>query len=246
MRLHFIQHVPFERPAGIGEWAEGHGIVTSVTKIYRPPRTARAGLPPTDEFDFLVVLGGPMSVHDTDEYPWLADEVALIADAIRSGRRVVGVCLGAQLIARALGAEVRRARFTEIGWYTVRRIEQAPSQPDILDGILPNHFPAFHWHSDAFDPPETATSLLESDACQNQAFIIPGKALALQFHLEMGEENVEAILENCESELGTGRYVQSPEAIRAGIEEHGSLTRALLDRVLDWFLLDRTGAANAD
>lgn len=246
MRLHFVQHVPFERPAGIGEWAEGHGFPTSVTKIYRPPRTARAVLPSPDEFDALVVLGGPMGVDDTDAHPWLGEETELIAEAIRAGRRIVGICLGAQLIAKALGADVRRARFTEIGWYTVRKVDPATARVELVENVLPDHFPAFHWHSDSFDIPETATPLLESEACGNQAFVIPGKVLALQFHLEMGPENVEALLENCESELGTGRYVQSPAAIRAGVEEHASLARALLDRLLDWFLLDRVDPGDAD
>jgi GMP synthase (glutamine-hydrolysing) len=239
MRLHFIQHVPFERPAAIAVWAETRGISYSVTKVYRPPLTARAVLPSVDDFDAVVVLGGPMGVDDTEEYPWLEEEIELIRESFTAGRKAVGICLGGQLIAKALGAGVRRARFTEIGWFDVRRVEPSVPTLEPIDKILPDHFPAFHWHSDAFEIPDTAISFLESDACGAQAFLVPGKALALQFHLEMGPANIEAMLENCASELGTGRYVQSPDAIRTGAQEHPSLARALLDKLLDWFLLGR-------
>lgn len=244
MRLHFIQHVAFERPAGIASWARRHDFPVSVTKIYRPPLTARAALPAIEEFDTLVVLGGPMGVDDTDEHPWLAEEIPLIQEAIAGGRRVIGVCLGAQLIAKALGADVRRARFTEIGWFAVHREKPLGGMPDPFDGVLPEQFPAFHWHSDTFDVPETAKGSLSSEACGNQAFVVPGRALAIQFHLEMEMENIEALLENCASELGTGRYVQTPDQIREGTGEHGALTRALLDRILDWFLLDKLNAGD--
>ena len=114
MRLHFIQHVPFEGIANIQGWAENQGCRISGTHLYRLEK-----LPGLDELDWLVVMGGPMNIYEDNEYPWLSAEKKFIGAAIEKGKIVLGICLGAQLIADVLGGQVVRNRYKEIGWFPV-------------------------------------------------------------------------------------------------------------------------------
>jgi len=228
MQIHVLQHVPFEGPAAIADWAERRGHPLTVSHLY-----AGDPLPALTDFDRLVVMGGPMSVGDTDAYPWLADELQFIADAIDAGKSVVGVCLGAQLIAAALGARVYPHAHKEIGWLPVRLTDQARGL-DLCDG-LPAIQTVFHWHGDTFDLPAGAVHLAESEACGNQAFLVDGRVLGLQFHLESTPASVAAICEHCADEIVPGRFVQTAAEMRgvdadfyAGI---GRTLELLLDRL---------------
>jgi GMP synthase-like glutamine amidotransferase len=139
LRISVLQHVPFETPGALENWAANRGHHLAVSHLYRD-----ADLPDMRDFDWLVLLGGPMGVGDVDRFPWLTPETRLVAEAIDADRTVLGFCLGAQLIARALGAAVEPSRHREIGWFPVaRRPDAAP-----LFNALPNRFPAFHWHGD--------------------------------------------------------------------------------------------------
>ena len=139
MRIHVIQHVAFEGPGAIGEWAQERGHTITVTEQFSGGR-----LPKLDDFDFLVVMGGPMSANDDARFAWLAREKRLIADALRGQKAILGVCLGAQLVAQALGARVYRSREKEIGWFPVR---QAPGAADSrLFAGLPEEMTVLHWH----------------------------------------------------------------------------------------------------
>ena len=184
-------------------------------------------LPALADFDMLAVMGGPMSVNDEAQLPWLTPEIALVRDAIAAGKIVLGVCLGAQIIAKALGAKVYAAKQKEIGWFEVKRTEAAHP---ILDG-LPAAFTAFHWHGETFDLPAGAVCLLETDSTPNQAFAIGSHVLGLQFHMEATPASVADLVQNTADEIGSGPFEQSPDAIRAGIGTCASL-EPLLDRVL--------------
>jgi GMP synthase (glutamine-hydrolysing) len=135
--------------------------------------------------DALVVFGGGMNVHDAERLPWLRGEIELLRDALADGVPVLGICLGAQLLAAAAGAEVRRAREPEIGWFEVRR----ETADDPVVGALPERFTAFQWHSYAFAPPAGAAVLASSDVCP-QAFRVDGRAWGVQFHPEVRKEQV--------------------------------------------------------
>lgn len=230
MHIHVLQHVPFEGPAAIGDWARPRGHPLAVSHLY-----AGDPLPALADFDRLVVMGGPMSVGDTDTYPWLADELAFIADAIAAGRSVVGVCLGAQLIAAALGARVYRNAHKEIGWFPVRLTGQGRAL-DLCDG-LPAEQTVFHWHGDTFDLPAGAVHLAESDACAHQAFLFDGRVLGLQFHLESTPASVVAICEHCADEIVPARWVQTAAEMRAADPDLyagiGRTLELLLDRLPD-------------
>jgi len=225
MRLHYLQHVPFETPRAILDWARERGFSLSATRFF-------AGEPLPEELpDFLVIMGGPMSVHDEGEYPWLREEKAFVKRALSAGIPVLGVCLGAQLMAEALGARVYKGRFREIGWFPVELTEEARSHP-LFEG-LPRRFMAFHWHGETFDLPEGALHAARSEGCLHQAFLWEGRALALQFHLEMTPEGAEDLLKNCPEDLRPpGPFVQDAEGVR-GRPEYYEETRKILFRLLD-------------
>ncbi len=201
MRLHCLQHVPFEGPGAVAAWAAARGYPLAVTRLY-----AGDPLPQLDEFDRLVVMGGPMGVHDTAEFPWLPAEKALLARALEAGRSVVGVCLGAQLLADVLGARVYRAPQREIGWLPVT-CTGAGAASGLFAG-LGREFTPLHWHGDTFNLPAGAVQLARSAACAQQAFLYGEGALGLQFHLETTPEGVARLVEHCADELTPGPFVQ--------------------------------------
>jgi GMP synthase (glutamine-hydrolysing) len=170
-------------------------------------------------------MGGPMSVHDEGAYPWLTGEKMLIERAIQARKRILGVCLGAQLLADVLGAKVRRNRHKEIGWFPVRLTSQAASSSPLAD--FPQPFPAFHWHGETFEIPAGAVHLAKTEACKNQAFEFGGTVVGLQFHLEVTRGSIRALIQNCRADIGSGQYQQPPDQILAGQEEFGAVRRLL-------------------
>mgnify|MGYP005843142155 CR=1 FL=1 len=225
MKLHYFQHVPFEDPANILSWASERGWEVSSTRWYESQSA-----PASDAFDLLVVMGGPMSVNDEREYPWLVDEKRSVELAIGSGKAVLGVCLGAQLIANVLGARVYRNAHREIGWFPVRLTEKAAAAGAF--GILPPVFTAFHWHGETFDIPSRATHVASSEACANQAFLYEKSVAALQFHIESSAGSILRLLSNCRGELDGSKYVQSADEI-VGAESRLPLMKEMLYGFLD-------------
>lgn len=194
MRIHFVQHVPFETPAGIGCWADAKGWHSSTTKVFQQPQ-----FPKSSDLDALVVMGGPMSAYEDDIHPWLKDEKALVLDAIREGKKVLGVCLGAQIIASVLNAKVFPGPEKEIGWHPVW-LTEAGKDSRAFRGLPPEFIP-LHWHGDTFDIPSGATCLASSSLTPNQAFGYGTTVLALQFHVEMGVPELKEISQHCAAEL---------------------------------------------
>lgn len=186
MNIVWLQHVPFEGPGLIAPWMQTRGH-----KFRKVALWAGDVLPDVNDVDGLVIMGGPMNADAHDAYPWLASETAFIGKTIASGKPVLGICLGAQLMARALGATVHAGHAPEIGWFPTRVVVRHP----LLAGV-PDSFDAYHWHSDTFDIPAGATRLLESDACANQGFVFGKRALALQCHLETTPASARDIIAN--------------------------------------------------
>lgn len=230
MRIQCLTHVHFEGPAGIEDWARSRGHDLDVTPMFS------GSLPPKPgSYDWLVVMGGPMSVGDDDTYPWLADEKRTIRAAIDAGKRVLGVCLGAQLIAQVLGARVYRNPHPEIGWMPVELTPEALESP--LLGFLPPSLQVFHWHGDTFDLPQGAIHLARSGACAHQAFSYAGRVLGLQFHLESTPASVRDIVAHCADEIRPAPYVQdAARMLAAGPEDYRAISGALfgiLDRLAE-------------
>jgi|WetSurMetagenome_2_1015567.scaffolds.fasta_scaffold159462_2 GMP synthase-like glutamine amidotransferase len=226
MRLHCLQHVPFEDMANIEVWAKNKGFPVSRTLLYEGEE-----LPLLSSFDLLVVMGGPMGVHDEAQYPWLKTEKKFIRQSMATGKMVLGICLGAQLIAQVLGANVTKNPQKEIGWFTVRLTPKARNAP-LFHG-LPEEFMAFHWHGDTFDIPKGAVHIASSEACTDQAFVL-GRIYGLQFHLESSPESIEKLIKNCGDELKEAQYIQSAETIRSGmkyLKETDMTLSLLLDNI---------------
>ena len=202
MRCHFLQHVPFEGPAYIHTWCHENKVRLDRTALYKGEP-----LPSMNDFDMLFVMGGPMGVHDTGEYPWLIEEKRFLEKAIGAEKRIIGICLGAQLIADVLGAPVTRNPEKEIGWFPLTGTDTAEAP------LLPKSFYAFHWHGDTFGLPAGARHLAKSEACENQAFLYDERILALQFHLESTALSIKDILLNCADELVPGKWIQSADSI---------------------------------
>ncbi|MGQ9920895.1 MAG: type 1 glutamine amidotransferase [Desulfobacca sp.] len=202
MRLHSFEHVPFEDLAQIGVWSREQGHCVSRTRFY-----AADPVPLWSDFDWLVVMGGPMNIYEEDRYPWLAQEKACISEAIAHGRLVLGICLGAQLIADVLGGPVTQNAYKEIGWFPVTLTTAASTSPIFHD--FPSEFMAFHWHGDTFAVPPGAQAMATSVACAQQAFTYTNKVVALQFHLESTPTSVRKLIDHCGAELKDGPYIQT-------------------------------------
>lgn len=225
MKIHWFQHVPFEGLGSIEPWLRGHGHVLSGTRLY-----AGEMPPPPDAYDWLIVMGGPMNIYEEAEHPWLAAEKRAIRDAIGQGRCVLGICLGAQLIADALGARVMRNPQREIGWFPVGLTPAGRREPLFAD--FPPRFEAYHWHGDTFDLPAGATPVATSAACMQQAFVWGGgRVVGLQFHLETTPDSAAALIRHCGNELLPAPYVQDAAAMLADPARFVRLN-ALMDRLL--------------
>ncbi|MEA1922398.1 MAG: gamma-glutamyl-gamma-aminobutyrate hydrolase family protein [Pseudomonadota bacterium] len=221
MRAHYLQHVPFEGLGSIKAWLGAAGYEVTNTQFFTSAR-----LPEPDEIDLLIVMGGPMSVNDQGEFPWLLQEKQFIRSVIQSGIPVLGVCLGAQLIASSMGARIYQNHEKEIGWFTVEGAE--PANGSIFH--FPSSIEVFHWHGETFDLPSGAVRLARSEGCENQAFQLGRSVIGLQFHLEMTPESIREIVAHCRAELLPAKYVQSETAILgAELEKYRDTNNLMLE-----------------
>ncbi len=227
MECHYLQHVRFETPGAILDWAKARGFAITGTRWFLDER------PPVDPPDLLIVMGGPMGVYDEEQYPWLAEEKLYLRKALERGSKIVGICLGAQLLAEVLEAAVTKNPHREIGWWPIKLTPEALGHP-LWEGFPPE-FIVFHWHGDTFEIPKGALHLASSEACTNQAFLYQDQALALQFHMEVTPEGVAALLENSKEDLEPGPFVQEESEILGDHELYQQNHRYLFE-LLDHFV----------
>jgi len=231
MRIVVLQHVDYEGPDKIGDWARerGHTLATVVPLF--------ESFPDPGDFDLLVVMGGPMGAYEDASYPWLTAEKRFISDSIAAGRSVFGVCLGCQLVAEAIGGRAHPAGVREVGWIEVR-LTPTGQYARIL-GALPETFVAGQWHGDTFDLPEGVRSAAVSDTCANQAFeLAGGRVVGVQFHLEWTPETlVELAARHGDWLARPGEGTASVQTAHELLEQLPALARghellyALLDRM---------------
>jgi GMP synthase (glutamine-hydrolysing) len=207
MRVHAIYHVPFEGLGTIADWIRERGHSLKETHIY-----AQEALPEPLDFDMLILMGGPMNVNEDHLYPWLKKEKVMLKNAIGAGKRILGICLGAQLIALALNGRVFRNGAPEIGWFPVR-FDHDPSARIATGPEC--EFVTFHWHGDTFDLPEKATRLAYSEATRNQAFLYDGRILAIQFHPEVRSEDIQRMIRGAGIGLKKDVYIQTADEMAA-------------------------------
>lgn len=202
-------HYPPETVGLIGDQIKKLGLLFDEVKLY-----AGESLPSVDAVSGLVVMGGPMSVNDAQQYPFLKSELDLIKKAIIGKKPVLGICLGAQLIARALGATVFPNKYKEVGWYPIQSLYRA--ETDYVFKAIPTGTTVLHWHGDTFDLPVGATHMIKSDRCQHQAFKVGKSVVGLQFHLEVTDKMVPVW---CQDPLSPGYIKQAGEDIETILSE---------------------------
>lgn len=226
MRAHYLQHVPFEGLGSIEPWLMTAGYEITNTRLFEAGK-----LPGVDEkIDLLIVMGGPMSVNDENEFPWLPEEKRFVRNAVENGKPVLGICLGAQLIASAMGAKVFPNALKEIGWYP---IEGASPADSAVFGFPPS-IEVFHWHGETFGLPPGATLLASSSACENQAFQLGDSVIGMQFHLETTPASARALVSNCGDELVEGEYIQTAQDILSAPQERYGKINSLMSDILEY------------
>ncbi|MBZ4683614.1 MAG: hypothetical protein PWP46_1935 [Fusobacteriaceae bacterium] len=222
MKIYCIKHVFFENPGIIEDWAKENNHEFIFIKMYENYK-----FPNIDNVDMLVILGGPMNIYEEEKYSFLKEEKEFIQKVIKANKKILGICLGAQLLSDLLGGKVVKNKEKEIGWFNVKKL----SNHKFLNNI-PNEFKTMHWHGDKFIIPNKAEKIFESKACDNQGFIY-NNIIALQFHLEMKEENLKSMVENCADELIENKnYIQSKEEMliqKENLEINNKIMQTILD-----------------
>ena len=228
-RIAYLQHIDIETPASILDWATKNDLSVSGSHLYRGDE-----LPNIEEFDALVVMGGPMGAKDDHLYPWMRPEKQLIEAAITAGKKVVGICLGAQFLADVLGARVYANGHKEIGWFPITWSNSARQSP--LFRHMPKQQTVFHWHGDTFDLPAGARRLASSAACPNQAWQYGDNVLAFQFHLEVKPENVRLMTKRFADELVEASFIQTAEEILAETQFCHSMNDTMFETLNEFIL----------
>jgi GMP synthase (glutamine-hydrolysing) len=208
-------------------WLLEHCTSLTTTRFF-----ANDVLPPVETCDMVIVMGGPMGVYDDQQYPRLAEERRFIQTALDSGKRMLGICLGAQLIAHALGSEVSRNPEPEIGWFPVDKAQGAARSS--LSKCLPEKMTVLHWHGDTFALPEGGVPLYHSAACINQGFVFDERVVGLQFHLEMTRQGLKGLVDNSRDELVAAPFVQKEQELLAPANPWESANQQMIG-LLEWF-----------
>jgi len=197
MSVLIIQNIASEGPGTIEDFLRANSIPYRVVEPYRED------LPPVDEFKILIMLGGPMSVNEAGIYPYITTEKGLVREFVEKGKKVFGVCLGAQIMASALGAGVYPGPEKELGWHDIELLGEGLKDPLITKlalhpqaGDFWKKFKVFHWHGETFDIPGGAERIAKSAAYPNQAFRYGKNAYAFQFHIEVRKETIYEWLKN--------------------------------------------------
>lgn len=209
MRIHYLQHIPAETPGSILLWAGQRQYPVTYTKLYE-----NEIFPPQKDFDWLIIMGGPMNIYEEDKFPWLISEKEFIKESIDNDKLVIGICLGGQLIAEVIGGSVVQNKHREIGWFPVTFSDQSLSMPQF--SFLPINPVVFEWHGDTFiELPHEAVIIASNEACTNQAFVYKSRIYGFQFHMESTLKTITDLIEVCKDEMFPGKYVQSAGMILA-------------------------------
>ncbi len=206
MKIHTILHASFETAGSIENWAYENSHSLDITHSY-----LNQPLPNINDFDFLIIMGGPQSPREQDIYPYLTNEISLIKDAIKANKYILGFCLGAQLIGEALGAVTLKSPEKEVGIWPITLTEDGKNDP-LFEGFG-DTFDVIHWHNDMPGIPEGSVIIASSPGCPHQAFRYNKRVYGLQFHMEFTQDNAKTMCDCCPDDLKPSKFTQSKEDI---------------------------------
>ena len=236
LKVHYFQHIAGEGFGSCYQFLKQHHAKISATEFFALPvdRSLEIeALPQVEDVDLLIIMGGEMSVNDEVNFPWLKIEKRWLRRYLSMGKPAIGLCLGGQLIANALGAAVSRSEKQELGWTGVRKVNYVPAECF----ELPAEFNVMQWHSETFEIPKGAIHLAENDVCRNQMYQIGKNVLGFQFHPEITPEALNLFLEN-EEELDhfPGQHVQTQQQLKNTSKNNFIVGNQILNQAIEYVL----------
>lgn len=234
LRVHYFQHIAGEGFGSCYDYLKAHQAKITATEFFALPvdlPLELEALPHIDEVDLLIIMGGTMSVNDEANYPWLKLEKRWLRRYLSAGKPAIGLCLGGQLIANALGASVSRNQHQELGWMDVGRVSHVPENYF----QIPEKINIMQWHSETFEIPRGGVRLAQNNVCQNQMYQIGRNVLGFQFHPEMTPHALQLLIENEEdSAVFNGEYVQPIAELKKTIKSKFEQGNQLLNRAIEY------------
>ncbi|WAU73927.1 type 1 glutamine amidotransferase [Acinetobacter sp. TR11] len=234
LRVHYFQHIAGEGFGSCYDYLKAHQAKITATEFFALPvdlSLELEALPHIDEVDLLIIMGGTMSVNDEANYPWLKLEKRWLRRYLSAGKPAIGLCLGGQLIANALGASVSRNQHQELGWMDVGRVSHVPENYF----QIPDKLNIMQWHSETFEIPRGGVRLAENKVCQNQMYQIGRNVLGFQFHPEMTPHALQLLIENEEdSAVFNGQYVQPIAELKKTIKSKFEQGNQLLNQAIEY------------
>lgn len=226
MHIHYILHAEFELPGYIEEWAKKKGYRQTYSRPF-----ANEPITTIDQFNMLVLMGGPQSPLKIDKFPYLKDEIQIVKQALKIKKRILGFCLGAQLIGEALEAKTEKSPNKEVGVFPIRLTSAGLKDPFCIG--LPNEFHVMHWHEDMPGVPKNGEILAASKGCPRQLVRFNSTTYGFQCHPEIQLNNVKAMISHCPDDLSPGTFIQSkPDMLKANFDQINSYMDIFLNNFI--------------